>query len=322
MSINCDKEFKKYLDEIKITKTREENLKKSRDAIRNKIIDYFEEKEKKKPLFMSQGSFLMKTVINQSEGDYDLDDGIYLQNLEDKKEDWEKTETVHQWIKDAVDGHTNIPPEDKKNCVRVIYKRQNEEDSYHVDLPIYAEDENGNYYLARKYEDQWVESNSKDFSDWFKDKVKEEGEQFRKIIIYLKGWKDFKKYDISGIVFTLLVAKNFSSDERDDNCFFKTVKKICKYLEDNKTLNRPVSPKEDILDGWSDTKKDKLKEYFNSLKNNLQKIHDLKNKKEACEKYRDKIFGKRFPECEDCGNNETTSSYRTITNPTKPWIKF
>ena len=333
MSIDCHKEFQDYLEKIKITETRKNNLKNSKNAIRNKIKDWFKNKQQenesnnwRKPLFRTQGSFSMKTLINQEKGDYDIDDGIYLENLDSDKDNWPQTETVHNWIKNAVDGHTNTPIQDKKNCIRVIYERQNEEDSYHVDLPIYSQDKNKKYYLARKGEEQWIESNSKDFDDWFKDKVKLHGEQFRKIIIYLKGWRDFKDYDVPGVVFTVLAECNFVSQEqkqRNDSSFFKTIKNICQYLENCQTLNRPVKPYEDIFDGWSNNKKEKLKEWFNSLKNNLENINDCTNKKVACEKYRNNIFGDRFPECDEYDDSEQNQDnknyYRPITKPSQPW---
>ena len=322
MSIDCHKEFQNYLKEIKITKTRKDNLKNSKNAIRKKIKKWFDEKEKNKPLFKTQGSFSMKTLINQEKGDYDIDDGIYLQNLDDKKADWPKTETVHDWIQKAVDGHTNTPPKDKKNCVRVIYERQEKEDSYHVDLPIYNKDKNEKYYLARKGEDQWVESNSKDFDDWFRAKVKEYGEQFRAIITYLKGWKDFKGYDIPGIIFTVLVELNFIDNEKDDNSFFETTKEICKYLKNNKTLNRPIEPKENIFDNWSDNKKEELKECFNSLKNKLESINNCNNKKEACEKYRKNIFGYRFSKCENDNENKNHTRYFPLSDKPKNYGRY
>lgn len=35
---------------------------------------------------------------------------------------------------DAIDRHTDTPPEDKPQCVRVIYANEEK----HVDIPIYA----------------------------------------------------------------------------------------------------------------------------------------------------------------------------------------
>ena len=146
---DCNSEFKKFLGEIELTATEVENLKRGRDGLREKIERYYEKEDKKKPSFCKQGSFAVKTTIRQSGEDYDYDDGVYLKHLPEKKSDWPKTETVHEEIIAAVDGHTDAPPKDKTSCVRVQYKKE-----YHIDLAIYGED-NGKFYLEKMCSEKW-----------------------------------------------------------------------------------------------------------------------------------------------------------------------
>ena len=127
---NCHNEFKRFLGEIELTETETENLKRGRDSLRkDRIEKYYEENGKRKPSFCEQGSFAVKTTIRQDNKDYDYDDGVYLKHLPEKKEEWPKTETVHNEIVEAVEGHTDTPPKDKTACVRVQYKKD-----YHIDL--------------------------------------------------------------------------------------------------------------------------------------------------------------------------------------------
>ena len=125
---NCTNEFKQMFEKIDLSKNKIENLKRGRDALRGKISDYYSENNQKQPNFCGQGSFKMKTTIVQKDEDYDLDDGVYLNNLPAEKDKWPKTEDVHKDILKAVDGHTDTPPEDKSACVRVQYKKD-----YHID---------------------------------------------------------------------------------------------------------------------------------------------------------------------------------------------
>jgi hypothetical protein len=82
----------------------------------------------------------MGTVINPLDGEYDLDDGVYLQHLDENHHSgWPTSETVHRgWIVEATDGYTKEKPIDKRTCVRVRYACQ-----YHIDLPSYATQRQG-----------------------------------------------------------------------------------------------------------------------------------------------------------------------------------
>lgn len=120
---NTQSPFQNFSTEITLSTSKNNSLKKSRNALRSDIKTWFSDKEKKLPSFCWQGSFSMKTVVNPpSNGEYDLDDGVYLYGYENiKKEDWPSPTTVHSWIKDAVKDRTKADPIDKDTCVRVCY---------------------------------------------------------------------------------------------------------------------------------------------------------------------------------------------------------
>ena len=151
---DCHDLFQKFHDKIKLPSSKKEYLMQARDALRERMRKYFKEELKcNVPKFWIQGSYAMRTVANPLDGEYDIDDGVYLQNLDVNKEKWPPTSTVHDWVFKAVKGHTDKDPVDKRTCVRVIYSGK-----YHVDLPIYGENK-GLYYLAEKGENGWNESN-------------------------------------------------------------------------------------------------------------------------------------------------------------------
>ncbi len=55
--------------------------------MRDKIKKYFsEELDVKKPKFYGQGSYMMNTTVTPIDGEYDIDDGIYLEHLKDTDE--------------------------------------------------------------------------------------------------------------------------------------------------------------------------------------------------------------------------------------------
>jgi hypothetical protein len=293
----CNDLFLKFDEKIKLKPKKKESLRTSRNALRKKIQDYFEETLKvSKPKFWGQGSYMMNTTIEPIEGEYDIDDGVYLMHLADKKEeDWPATSTVHNWIVKAVDGHTSTPPKDKNTCVRVIYKND-----YHVDLPIYIKAEDADHPKLAHKEKGWIDSDPKALTNWFNDEVKNKGDQLKRIVRYFKAWKDYKKGDDkfpSGMVFTILAANHFVEgyEEDDDSAFIAIAQEIYDQLNSSFSLKRPVFPEEELLDGWSETAKTKFLNKLSNLIEQGQKALETEDKKEAADIWR-KIFGDRFPE--------------------------
>jgi Second Messenger Oligonucleotide or Dinucleotide Synthetase domain len=293
----CNDLFLKFDEKIKLKPKKKESLRTSRNALRKKIQDYFEETLKvSKPKFWGQGSYMMNTTIEPIEGEYDIDDGVYLMHLADKKEeDWPATSTVHNWIVKAVDGHTSTPPKDKNTCVRVIYKND-----YHVDLPIYIKAEDADHPKLAHKEKGWIDSDPKALTNWFNDEVKNKGDQLKRIVRYFKAWKDYKKGDDkfpSGMVFTILAANHFVEgyEEDDDTAFIAIAQEIYDQLNSSFSIKRPVFPEEELLDGWSETAKTKFLNKLSNLIEQGQKALETEDKKEAADIWR-KIFGDRFPE--------------------------
>jgi hypothetical protein len=121
---NCHNQFVEFNSAISLTKDRKKKLKKSRKKLRDRVRDDFKENHTDdiSPKFGSQGSSEMKTGINPTvrvideDGEekrltkYDTDDGIYFIGPLSKRK---TVQTYHNWIWDAVDGHTSVPPVDK-----------------------------------------------------------------------------------------------------------------------------------------------------------------------------------------------------------------
>ena len=307
--------FRDLESNINLSPTRKKNIERGRDALREKISDNFQEKNRNKPKYCMQGSYAMRTAITPLENkEFDLDNGVYLQGSSEDQESWPTTTLVHTWVENAVDGHTDTPPVDKNTCIRVIYK-----DDYHIDLPIYIMgveniegEEQQVAYLAHKT-NGWVISDPKAFTDWFIKKVNEHGEQLRRIVKYMKSWKDNKNIDLKGIAITILVCNHFSGKEqRDDIALLDTITNILDEIEDNFHCFKPVTPKdEDLFANISYTKQQDIIKKLNNLKQKLdQAIYQEKNQKKSSEIIQ-KEFGDRFP----LGKDEEEDSFATTDSP-------
>lgn len=319
---NCNKLFEDFLIEIKISKDKTEYLKNSRKAVRDKIRKYFEEELKKKaPKFAQQGSYALKTMVNPIDGEYDIDDGVYLEHLDADMTDWPKTETVHNYIVQAIDGHTSSPPIDKAKCVRLVYQND-----YHIDFPIYAySEENDKYFLAIKGDDQWSHSDQQDFKDWFIEKLNHNGEQLRRLIMYLKAWKDYKAIKFPGVAITIIVGNLFvKSENRDDIALKNVVQSILSHLQIYRKIEKPVEPYDNVLEGLTENQLDSLIEGLSKLLDIANEaIYLSENEKEKASKLWIKQFGDRFPECEDDSKQNdsmTAAPHIQIEEaPAKPW---
>lgn len=300
---NLNNLFSGLEENINLSSTRKSNIVKGRDALRQKISDEFQEKDRNKPKYCMQGSYAMCTAITPLDGDeFDLDNGVYLQGYSDDQETWPATTTVHTWVKDAVDGHTDTPPVDKNTCVRVIYKGD-----YHIDLPIYIirnEEIDGEEqqvaYLAHKSKG-WVVSDPKAFTSWFRDNVKEQGEQLRRTVKYLKAWKDNKGVDLKGIAVTILVCNHFEGeDQRDDIALLNTITNILDKIEDDFHCFKPVTPTdEDLFADVSDSNKTNIISKLKNLKQKLDKAIYQENNEKKSSEIMQKEFGDRYPIGED-----------------------
>jgi len=319
--MNFDKQFKEFHSQVKLDSTKKQQLLRSKGSLREKIKKDFREKSRTPvPKFYMQGSFSMTTTINPISVEYDLDDGVYLQNIDTSKpmDEWESSEKVHKWIVDAVNGHTSKKPTDKNLCVRVNYADENK----HVDLPIYVE-KGDTYYLAVK-NSGWIESDPKEISDWFADEVKTKGEQYRRIVRYLKAWKDFREDENSslklfgGFQLTVLASYHFIEDlDNDEESFFRTVQEINNNLWKYKyKIPHPKNGK-NIIDHYTDRRKEIFQDEFKAMYNKAKDAYEESDCVEKSKKWR-KVFGDRFPSLtkEDCEDKDEKANAAIITGTT------
>ncbi len=89
-------------------------------------------------------------------------------------------------------------------------------------------------------------------TEWFKGEVRTKGEQVKRLVRYLKAWKDYKEGDIklpSGMVLTILVTNYFVGEypEEDDAALVATAKAIHTALSESFSVKRPVHPRKNCL---------------------------------------------------------------------------
>lgn len=233
-TVDCNKEIKGYhAGEVTLSNNDQKEMRGRRDNGRTRLRNGLTKAEKPHPTeFSSQGSYAMRTMVQDSESDYDIDDGVYFE-----KDDLKDVDGTHLGARDARQRVRNALKDDrlafdaviKTNCVRQKYPQ-----GYHIDIPVYrmirSMDIWGNevveYELASG--NAWVKSDARKVTRWYNDVVGSElktGEadssQLRRITKLTKKMarsrSTWKNKTTSGICITKLVVDNFvPAPERDD----------------------------------------------------------------------------------------------------------
>lgn len=267
---NCANDVLAYHDdEVTLPQAERTNMRGRRDANRERLKKGLEDKGKPTPReFASQGSYAMKTMTQHPAKDYDIDDGAYFDKVVLIGERGAEIPALQarQMVRDALDdGSFKIPPEVRKNCVRVYYLA-----GYCVDVPVYrrvtTKDSFGNEsYHHELASSDWKRSDARDVSKWFEDENTKQspdtvnGRQLRRVV------REIKKYAcsreswcgqiLSGFGITKLVTECFRGDiSREDRSLYETMKAIRDRLNWNLIVAHPVTPDQTITNGMDDSR--------------------------------------------------------------------
>src|SRR5687767_12198048 len=134
---DCNDDVLAYHDEeVTLPQSERTAMRDRRDANRDRLKARLKEKGKPAPQeFIKQGSYAMRTMVQDPDNDYDIDDGVYFSevSLRDKNGIGMAPNAARQMVCDALkDDRFKKQPEVRNSCVRVHY-----DEGYHVDIPVY-----------------------------------------------------------------------------------------------------------------------------------------------------------------------------------------
>lgn len=296
-------------DEVTLPQSSRTEMKNRRDSNRTRLRTGLEKAEKPSPEeFKSQGSYAMKSMVQQPNKDYDIDDGVYFdkEDLVGPQGGEMTALAVRQMVRDAVDdGSFKTAPAVKTNCVRVTYDA-----GYHVDLPAYRRvvkidilgNEVTHFELASA---SWKRSDARDVTAWFEKENSSQspdtnnGRQLRRVTRKLKAFAksrdSWKGQILSGFGITKLVVECFASSEtREDVALYDTLKTIRDRLLFDLRVEHPVTPNEYITTGSNDATarffRDKLSDAIRWLEPLFEEDCDQKKALKCW----DKVFATTF----------------------------
>lgn len=270
--------------------------------------------------FIDQGSWAsgIKTSIKPKKQDeagnktFDRDVAVIIPFDINENNDPRKIKKI---IRDLLIIEGKRTPEIKNPCVTVSYSKEGNE-IYHIDFPIYAKDEYNNLYLARGKEGaedyEWEKSDPEGLNKYFKDHFEgDEGNQKRRMVRYIKQWKQEKYTGINGneippsIGLTILACENFNS--YSDDGYWNDLKALHFLLQSildkfisignytNIICNLPTIPYSDVFFKMRNSQ-EHLKTFYNRFKifaDNIENAYNAEHAHEAA-KYVVKSLGNKF----------------------------
>lgn len=329
-----DKEFSSFYEDIKI-KEESAVLREKRDLLKSAIEKYLPNELKSIGInvnksdfeFINQGSYSIGTTIKNPYGGVDLDYAVILPiNIADNDD----TRKIKKAVKNSL-SHVNARTVNiKEPCVTVSYC-ESEEEKIHIDFPVYAKD-NSLLYLARgkEFSDdyKWEIADPKGLNSFFKDRLKEQ-EQLRRIIRFLKKWKQEKYKNNTNnnavppsVALTILACNYYKYDEHDIVSLYNTLKLIkdeftvIKDSDDNITYINlscylPVTPYSDVLYKMRNSNLH-LISFYNKMctaVSNMETAINLEDDHEAGQ-YMQKVLGSDFEIPEKVSKSSYTQYHR------------
>lgn len=311
----------------KIRRNYEDNsiLRKKRDLLlkdlREGLQRHFQNPSVRVPRFdmFNQGSYAIGTGIEPLPGeDYDIDVGL---NFYLSKNDYSPIE-VKQWVYEALrTGNRTV--EHKRPCVRVQYHRADAE-LYHVDLAIYSKSSSNwdnRAYLAKGFPGSGPENRGWEIAEpkrlikicQQKFRYQEDQDQFKRVIRFLKRWKDLKfRTDgherPTGIAVTACALNWFQRGARynpsngrsyyDDLTALKNLTQAIINQFNTWTgrvsVNLPVLPRNDLFEEMSDRQMENFKNRLEMLRDSLSQVELTVDTLTSCHILQD-VFGNDFP---------------------------
>lgn len=311
------KEFEDFYSDIRIDSETEKLIEKRnvlKQDIKSKlpnIMNGHDIKLNKSDIKMiDQGSYKYNTTIKSDVVDRDVAVIIPL-NISDNKD----PRIIKTYLKESIDIQQRTV-EIKEPCVRAVYKEQGEE-WLHIDLPLYAK-YNDNLYLARGKASSknysWEDADPEGLNQYLCDSINGNS-QLRRIICYLKQWKQIKYENASSshevppsIGLTLLAIECFSHqtiDDRDDDLstLQSTVKKMLDKFsskidfEGNRVytiqVTLPVKPYSNVFFKMNDNHMNTFYERLDKVNKNLVNAINCADEHDAA-KYVQNVLGADF----------------------------
>ncbi len=303
---NCHEDiFDYHDDEVTLPKAEQDEMRERRNTNRQRLKDSLKRDGEPAPIgCYSQGSYAMKTMVQHSEKDYDIDDGVYF-----RKDDFKGPKGGDRTAKDAKemvrkalhDDKFNRPPEVRTNCVRVYYNA-----GYHVDVPVYRKVTRETFWGEEETWDElastdWKKADPLAVTDWFKGENERQspdtdnGGQLRRDTRLLKAFarsrESWRPRIATGFIITKLVTECYRPNAaREDRALYNTMVAMRDRLNWDLEIDHPTVKGEKLTKGPEDARTRFLREKLDWAIDELEVLFEPDCTREEALKAWDKVF--------------------------------
>lgn len=324
---NVQRYFDAFHRNIRLSLDENRTLREKRDIVCDKLADrlpqIFDASGEDCPSFgfRDQGSYQMKTGTFPLNGDFDIDLGMYFEIDPDDYHPVELKRMVHKALK----GHTK-EVRIRRPCVTVQYQ-QSGEPAYHVDIAIYSDGSKNRDGMPRLAVGKgrsgekfcgWEVSDPLALSSEILDSYEgAELTQFRRVVRYLKRWKDVRFPRTGngaprGIALTVACHKHFEAEFFRDGTpdDLTALAKVVGGMTESFTLRGlswffswpshevqiklPVEPYSDLCERMTPRHMKRFYEELASMLQVLEAVKTGRSLEKACQRLRS-VFGTDFP---------------------------
>lgn len=285
-------------------------MKERRDTNRQRLKDGLKNEEEPTPSeFRSQGSYVHRTMVQQPNKDYDIDDGVYFwkKDLQGPNGGDKSPLDTKKMVRAALhDDRFNSEPEVRNNCVRVYY-----EAGYHVDIPVYRKIKTKNYWGEEEVHfeiasTEWKKSDPEGVTNWFNNANQRlnpdstNGRQLRRQVRLIKSFarsrESWQSRIASGFMITTLVVEEcyYGKLDREDEALYYTMVRMRDRLNRNLEIAHPTVNGEYLTSGPTDGRCRFLREKLDWAITVLQVLFDSNCTREEALKAWDKVFETSF----------------------------
>ena len=310
--------FDKFHDKIKLGRedTAYRRARDRDDSIKAQVKTAFSEAGYPVVADFILGSLRTHTGIIPISGDHDIDRALVI----DEEKAPENPVTPKKMVLDVLERRGFKNAKIKKPCVTADYVS----DSVHIDFIVYKRS-GGQYYLAvgkktsDEYNREWSIADPlgliewiNDASDYDEDEARDVSAQFRRLVRYLKRWRDVQFSEtvaakVFSIGLTVMVKQRFvpafsTEGAREDlTALRKTIEAIldADYFTEEEAgryrvrVDLPVEPYRDIFYGSSLETGTQFHNKLERLKERLANAEDLSDERKQCE-ILNRLFGDDF----------------------------
>lgn len=282
----------------------------------------------------SQGSYAMRTMTQDPEQDYDIDDGAYFKSsdLIDTNKVPLTPRAARERVRTALkqDNRLKHPAESKTNCVRQRYP-----EGYHIDIPVYrisiSKDADGKDVDTFEHAsgDVWIKSDARAVTRWFNNLVgtlntgESDGSQMRRIIKLTKkqarSRMDWKQKTTSGICMTKLIVDHFvANPTREDECLLLTWRAVAAKLNSSLRIQHPIPGIKDLASNF-DPKVAFFRDRLNDALTTLAVLEDpkctqVKARRAWGEVFNTSFFGERPTDDESDGSAGRVAPFEVLSS--------